>query len=103
MSFPYLVWPILASLIIAGMEVLFRRADHYQLWWVAPAIALNYLLFRTFQGASSLLVGALITSLGIVLTRSLASQFLLGETVTRGNLVAALVLAVGAVVAILWR
>ena len=105
MTIPYLAWPIIAGITAVTMETIFRKNAEvgWQLWFMVPAVVINYLYFKTFQGASSLMVGAIIVALSLIITRSIYSQFALHEAVTKGNLVAALVLAAGAAIAYLWR
>ena len=103
MSIPFQAWAFSSGLVVVWMEVIFRRADGYAIWWVFPAALINYLLFRTFQGAPSLLAGAVTTGLAIIAFRVAASHFILGEAIAKGNLVAAVMLAAGAIAASYWR
>lgn len=97
-----LVWSALASLTAITAEFLFRKGVVWEthLWLFLPlAIAINFFIYKLVTASDTWLLAFLFFALTNIIARSLASHFLLGESmVDRGNLIAlfALVAAVGA-------
>jgi len=60
-------------------------------------------VYKLVTTGPALLLAIVAFTLSTVLLRALASQFLLGESVARGNLVAVVALVIAAVVGQFWR
>jgi len=102
----YFFWAVVASTTAITAETLFRRGWNWgdNLWLFLPlAVALNYGIFRLVTGGPTLIVSIAAFSLCTVVMRSLVSEFILGEHLRQGNLVAAAALAVGVIVGTFWR
>jgi hypothetical protein len=67
------------------------------------AVAVNFSVYKLVTTGPTLLVAVVAFSLSTILLRALASQFLLGEAVAKGNLVAVVALVIAAVVGQFWR
>jgi hypothetical protein len=88
------------------LEVLYKRGwDWLDHWWlfVPMAVAVNFSVYKLVTTGPTLLVAVVAFSLFTILLRALASQFLLGEAVAKGNLVAVVALVIAAVVGQLWK
>jgi hypothetical protein len=102
----YLFWAAIASALAVLAETLFRRGWDWgdNFWLFVPlAIALNFSIFRLVTAGPTLLVAIATFSLVTVVMRSAVSEFILGEPLRQGNLVAAAALAIGVLVGALWR
>ena len=102
----YAFWAFLAAFLAVTAEVLYKRDFVWvDYWWlfVPLAVAINYSVFRTVTGGPTLLLSIVAFSLSTLTLRSLASQFLLGEPLARGNLVALCALGLAVVVGHLWK
>ena len=102
----YAIWAVLAAILAVTLEVLYKRdvawLDYW--WFFAPvSVLISYSLFRLVTGGPTLLVSIVAFSLSTLILRSLASQFLLGEPLARGNLVALCALGVAVVAGNLWK
>lgn len=98
-----LLWPSIAAGAIVTAEYFMRSSTSY-LWWFVPlGILINYAVFRSVHAGPTLMVSlALMAGLNLA-GRAFISQFLLGEAVSRGNLVALAGLAFATAVGFLWR
>lgn len=67
------------------------------------AVAVNFSVYKTVTSGPTLLIAIVAFSLSTIVMRSLASQFLLGESLARGNLVAVVALLTAAVVGQFWK
>ncbi len=102
----YLFWALVTALFAVTSEVLFKRGIGWpDYWWlfIPLAVAINYGVFRTVTAGPTLLLSIVAFALCTLTLRSLASQFLLGETLTKGNLVAVMALVTAVVVGHIWR
>ena len=100
------LWALIAATLAVGLEVLYRRGwDWLEHWWlfIPMAVAVNFSVYKLVTNGPSLLVAIVAFSLFTILMRALASQFLLGEAVARGNLIAVAALVIAAVVGQFWR
>ena len=100
------LWALTAATLAVWLEVLYKQGWGWlEHWWlfIPAAIAVNFSVYKLVTTGPTLLVAIVAFSLSTVLLRSLASQFLLGESVARGNLVAVVALVIAAVVGHLWR
>ena len=98
-----LVWAFAAAVLAVWLEVVYRTSDHWPLWCAGPALALTICIYYTIHGGPSFLVAVVGFSLFTLVLRMGVSQFMLGEPVIRGNLVAAVLLLGATVVGRLWR
>jgi hypothetical protein len=103
MTISSLFWPTLGAILAIGLEITYRRAESFPLWALLPALALTFAVYQTIQHAPSLIVGVAIFTLGTLVLRMAASQWILDEPVVRGNLAAALLMTLAVVVGKVWR
>ena len=102
----YAFWAFTAATLAVGAEVLYKKDFAWgDYWWlfVPMAVAINYSVFRTVTGGPTLLLSIVVFTLSTLTLRSLASQFLLGEPLARGNLVAFCALGLAIVAGRLWK
>ncbi len=102
----YAIWAVLAAIFAVGQEILFKRGwDWPGHWWVfiPMAIVISFSIYKLVTNGPTLLVAIVTFSLSTLLLRSLASQFLLGEPLARGNLVALFALGLAVVAGNLWK
>ena len=100
------LWALIAATLVVGLEVLYKRGwDWFDFWWpfVPMAVAVNFSIFKLVTTGPALLVAIVAFSLSCLVMRALASQFLLGEAVVKGNLIAVVALVIAAVVGQFWR
>lgn len=100
------LWALTAATLAVGLEVLYKRGwDWFEHWWlfIPAAIAVNFSVYKLVTTGPTLLVAIVAFSLSTIVLRALASQFLLGESVARGNLIAVVALVIAAVVGQFWR
>lgn len=100
------LWALPAALAAVTAEVLFRRGWTWEghMWLFVPiAIAINYSIYRLVSSGPTLIVAVATFTLATLVARVLASHYLLGEAITRGNLVAVGALGVGILAGYLWR
>ena len=100
------VWALSAATLAVGLEVLYRRGwDWFEHWWlfIPAAIVINFSVYKLVTTGPTLLLAIVAFSLSTLLLRVLASQFLLGEALAKGNLVAVVALVTAAVVGHIWR
>jgi len=100
------LWALTAATLAVGLEVLYKRGwDWLEHWWlfIPAAIVVNFSVYKLVITGPTLLVAIVAFSLSTIVLRALASQFLLGESVARGNLIAVVALVIAAVVGQLWR
>lgn len=98
-----ILWSLGGAGLATLLEVVYRRADTWPLWAAGPALLLTYCVYRALHEAPSLLIFAITFNLFVVGLRVAASQWILGESVVKGNLVAAVALTFGVIIARLWR
>ena len=99
-----MIWALAAAALAVFLEYTYRTSGFH--WWCLPVGALlTYLVYQTIrpENAPSLLVGIASFSLGTVLARMVLSQFVLGEPLVKGTLVAAAALLVANVAGRLWH
>ena len=98
-----ILWSVLAALLAVGLEVVYRRADVWPLWCAVPALLLTITIYNALHSGPSMLI--VLVTFGFLsgVLRMVASHWILGEEVVRGNMVAGVALLVGAVVSRLWR
>jgi hypothetical protein len=102
----YAFWAFLAATFAVTAEVLYKKGFAWgDYWWlfVPMAVVINYAVFRTVMGGPTLLLSIVAFSLSTLVLRSLASQFLLGEPLAKGNLVALCALGAAVVAGHLWK
>lgn len=102
----YWPWALVAATFAVGQEILFKQGwDWPRHWWlfIPMALATSFSIYKLVTNGPTLLVAIVAFSLSTLLLRSLASQFLLGEPLVRGNLVALLALGVAVVAGNLWK
>ncbi len=102
----YALWAFLAATLAVLNEVLYKRGfEWWDYWWlfIPISVLISYSLFRTVTGGPTLLLSIVAFSLSTLTLRSLASQFLLGEPLARGNLVALLALGTAVLAGHLWK
>ena len=100
------LWALIGATLAVGQEVLFKRGwDWLEYWWlfIPVAIAVSFSVYKLVTTGPTLLVAIVAFSLSTIVLRALASQFLLGESVARGNLIAVGALVIAAVVGQFWR
>ena len=98
-----LMWAFAAAAIAVPLELVYRRADSWPLWAVLPGALLTYCIYRTIHAGPSYILAIAGFSMFTLLLRVAVSGLVLGEAITRGNLVAALALFIGVVFGRLWR
>ena len=100
------LWALTTAALAVGQELLFRQGWGWrEHWWgfVPRALGVSFSVYKLVTNGPSLLVAIVAFSLFAILLRALASQFLLGEPVARGNLIAVVALVIAAVVGQFWR
>ncbi|KKM46757.1 hypothetical protein LCGC14_1559360 [marine sediment metagenome] len=99
-------WALSAATLAVGLEVLYKRGWSWpEYWWlfIPVAIIINFSVYKLVTTGPTLLLAIVAFSLSTLLLRVLASQFLLGEALAKGNLVAVVALVTAAVVGRIWR
>jgi hypothetical protein len=102
----YLAWSLATSLVVIGMEFLFRRGLVWQdnLFWLVPtAILANYLIYRLVNAAPTYVLAFAAFQMTNLMLRSGLSHFALDEPIRKGSLVAVIALAVAIVVGHTWK
>ena len=102
----YILWAIPGSILILGLEGLFRSGWHWdEYWWlfIPLALAVNYCVYRTVIGSPTYLTGIIIFPLLNSVGRIVISLLILEEPLTKGNLAAASALLGGAIIGRVWR
>ena len=102
----YALWAFLAAWLAVTLEVLYKKDFAWgDYWWlfIPVSAAISYSLFRLVTGGPTLLLSIVVFTLSTLTLRSLASQFLLGEPLARGNLVAFCALGLAVVAGHLWK
>lgn len=77
-----MIWALGGAALAVSMEWWFRSQGTWPLWLVAPAIAVNYCIYRLMVNTDSLLTGIMLFSAAAAILRIAASFVLLGEGTT---------------------
>lgn len=106
----YFLWGILAAFGAVLNETLYRKGLGWGDAWLLVFLPIQMLigfsiwkLVSPGSGGPTLLVSIAVFSMSTLVMRSLVSQFLLGEALARGNLVALVGLAIAITAGHLWR
>ena len=73
-----MVWSIASAALAVGMEWWFRSYGTWPLWFVLPAVAVNYCIYRLVTGSDSL-IGGIILFTAVSVALRLAVSLQLGE------------------------
>ena len=102
---PYF-WAGLGGLTAVGLEFGFRSGVDWwrNLWWIAPTgLLVNFSVYQLLRTDHGWLASIVLFGLTTALLRIFISFIVLHEPVSAGNIVAAAVLATGALVKLLFR
>lgn len=104
-----ILWAALAAIIAVSVEFLFKRGWSWTDNWflfVPLAIAINICIYKMVTGdskTSTWLYAIAAFNLCTAVARIGLSQFVLGEPIVRGNLVAAVALLFAVTIGRVWR
>lgn len=102
---PFL-WAFMGAFVAVGLEVVYRQVSiPFQWWWSFPAACwVTFCVYKTINGNPSTYLVAMATySLATCVIRLAVSSTILHEPLSKGNLVAGVMLLTAVVVGKLWR
>ena len=101
---PSLAWPVIGAVFALGLEYTYRRADHFPLVAVIPALVVTLAIYQTLhiKGLTYLTAMAYF-GIATVIVRGVVSHFALHEPLVRGNLAAFLLMLSAGILGRFWR
>lgn len=98
-----LIWPLIAGVTAVGLEVYYRHSDHWPWWAAIGGVIITYGVYRTVHDGPTFLTGIATFQIFTLISRLLASKFILNEPLVKGNLVVTAALIFASIVGRKWK
>lgn len=98
-----LIWPMIAGVTAVSLEVYYRHSDHFPWWATIGGVVITYGVYRTVHEGPTFLTGIATFQSFTLISRLIASRFILKEPLAKGNLVVAVALIFASIVGRKWK
>ena len=94
-----LIAAVLAAANAVGLEIMSRRYTIGQIWWAIPPMSMftTMMVYFLIHHSSGYLTSLLWFSLATLIFRILTAVFVLHESISTGNIIAAVALSIGTI------